>query len=107
MRKNKCFLRFWLALGISLALFAGVCCAQWTSKGPAPRLGHSAVLDTAKDKMIVFARPSFRVPRSTVSPEARVNMASDSPTMAARMGRLHAVSRYRSNLFASQGLPGW
>jgi Galactose oxidase, central domain/Kelch motif len=54
MKQNKYFSRFSLALGISLVLLAGVSSAQWTSKGPAPRLGHSAVLDTAKNKMIVF-----------------------------------------------------
>jgi Galactose oxidase, central domain/Kelch motif len=59
MRKNKCFSRFSLALGISLALFASVCSAQWTSRGPVPRLGHSAVLDTAKDRMIVFGGYTF------------------------------------------------
>jgi hypothetical protein len=59
MKRNRCFSRFSLALGLSLALFAGVSSAQWNSRGPAPRLGHSAVLDTAKDKMIVFGGYTF------------------------------------------------
>jgi hypothetical protein len=59
MKRNKCFLRFSLALGFSLVLFAGVCSAQWSSKGPAPRLGHSAVLDTTHSKMIVFGGYTF------------------------------------------------
>jgi Galactose oxidase, central domain/Kelch motif len=54
MKKNRCFSRFSLALGISLLLFVGFSSAQWSPRGPAPRLGHSAVLDTAHNKMIVF-----------------------------------------------------
>jgi hypothetical protein len=53
MRKNK-NLRFSFVLAISFLLFAGVALAQWSSRGPAPRLGHSAVLDTVHNKMIVF-----------------------------------------------------
>jgi len=54
MKNNQCFSRFLFALGISLVLLAGVASAQWSSRGPDARLGHSAVLDTAHNKMIVF-----------------------------------------------------
>jgi hypothetical protein len=54
MKRNECPSRFALALGISLVLFAGVSSAQWSSRGPAPRLGHTAVLDKTTNKMIVF-----------------------------------------------------
>ena len=54
MKENKCLSRFSLALGISLLLFTGVSSAQWSSRGPAPRLAQSAVLDTTSNKMIVF-----------------------------------------------------
>jgi hypothetical protein len=59
MKRIECFSRSAFALGISMVLLAGVCSAQWSSRGPAPRLGHSAVLDTAKDKMIVFGGYTF------------------------------------------------
>ena len=43
-----------LALGISLMMSCGVCSAQWSSRGPEPRVGSTAVLDTEHNKMIVF-----------------------------------------------------
>ncbi len=54
MKNNHRFSRFSFALGISLVLFAGIASAQWSSRGPAPRIGHSGVLDTAHNKTIVF-----------------------------------------------------
>jgi len=59
MKKNMSLSRSGFALGISLLLLGSICSAQWSSRGPAPRLGHSAVLDTATNKMIIFGGYTF------------------------------------------------
>ena len=48
--------------GIVLPLLANIAiAAQWFPKGPLPRNGHSAVLDTGEDRMIVFGGLTFSV----------------------------------------------
>jgi hypothetical protein len=60
MKNNRCISKVSFALGASAALFAHVCWAQqWGSRGPAARLGQSAVLDPASNKMIVFGGYTF------------------------------------------------
>jgi hypothetical protein len=68
MKTKQCLSRFSIALGVSLLLFVGVCSAQWSSRGPAPRLWHSAVLDTAKNKMIVFGGYTYNLGSPPAAP---------------------------------------
>jgi hypothetical protein len=59
MKRDRCLSGFSFTICICLVLLAQVSSAQWSSRGPVPRLGHSAVLDTAKNKMIVFGGYTF------------------------------------------------
>ena len=55
MKRNICLAGLALVLGVFLLLVPRVSSAQqWSLRGPAPRVRHSAVLATAQDKMIVF-----------------------------------------------------
>ena len=71
-RKQTCV--FFILVAISLAMLTGVSAIgmpedtqedanttapNWSPRGPLPRNGHSAVLDTVKNKMIVFGGSTF------------------------------------------------
>jgi hypothetical protein len=72
MKGRKQNWRVFVAVGIFLAMLTGVSAvgmlqdtrksittSSWAPRGPFPRAGHSAVLDTAKNKMIVFGGNTF------------------------------------------------
>ena len=76
---------FFIVVAISLAMPTGVSAIgmpqdaqevanatgpNWSPRGPLPRNGHSAVLDTAKNKMIVFGGSTFS---SDAPPSAHFN----------------------------------
>ncbi|HEV3253426.1 MAG TPA: kelch repeat-containing protein [Candidatus Acidoferrales bacterium] len=83
MKERKQNWRVFAAVGIFLATLTGVSAvgmlqdtrnsnttSSWSPRGPLPRNGHSAVLDTVKNKMIVFGGSTFA---SDAPPSAHFN----------------------------------